>query len=465
MFPPVERLAVAHLHHRGGWLSPGFVEIDPGGTILAVYAEEPAEWSSRAVLRSRGYALPGLPNLHSHAFQRLLAGRAERASSAGGDSFWTWRTEMYRLAEQLDPETLEAVAAQLDLEMLEAGYTAAAEFHYLHHPASGGRYADRAAMSRALIRAADRAGLALTLLPVLYQRGGFGQDPAPEQRPFLHPDPQDYLRLVADLRAELAARSTLRIGIAPHSLRAVEPDALAEVVAGIVALDPDAPIHLHAAEQPAEVEACRTHLGARPVEWLLDHQPVDRRWCLIHATHTTEAELDRLAKSGAVAGLCPTTEANLGDGIFGAARYLGAGGSFGVGSDSNSTVDPAEELRWLEYGQRLTHLRRSVLSGAEPSVGRSLWDRAALGGAEATAQPAGEIAVGRRADLVVLDPEHPRLAGHGPDTVLDAWIFGSARGAIAEVIAAGSHVVSGGVHRRREEIGAAFRAAMARSIR
>jgi formimidoylglutamate deiminase len=456
MFPRVRRLAVDHLHGRGGWLSPAYVEIDAAGTIARVERVQPEDWRGEDVLTRRGFAIPGAPNAHSHAFQRALVGRTEASTPGRADSFWSWRNEMYRLANTFSPEDLEIVAAQLYLEMLEAGMTSVAEFHYLHHDPSGAPYAEPAEMSLRLLEAARRVGLPITILPVLYQRGGFDKPAETVQARFLCDRAEDYLSLVARLSKERT--SEVEVGIAPHSLRAVRPEALTEVTRAVA---PPAPIHLHIAEQELEVEQCLVHLGKRPIEWLFDAQTVDARWCLVHATHAVSHELDRIARSKAVVALCPTTEANLGDGLFDAKTFLDLGGAIAIGSDSQASVDFAEELRLLEYGQRLLHRKRNVLAASDDPiarhVGRRLFDAAIAGGARAVLRGSGEIAPGMRADLVILGSDHPRLMGHDPSSVIDAWIFGAASGAIRDVIAGGLHVVTDGAHRLREGTTRAFR--------
>ncbi len=334
-----------------------------------------------------GPVLPGMPNLHSHAFQRGFAGLTEYRSiaadedPAGGDSFWSWRALMYRFALRLSPDALEAIATQLYIEMLRAGYTSVCEFHYVHHDPAGQPYATPAEMSLRLLRAARRAGIGMTLLPVLYQTAGFGGKPAQaDQRRFLH-GTDAMLALLGDL-APACAEHGARLGLAPNSLRAVPPESLARAVAGLHAMDATAPVHIHIAEQQKEVDDCLAWCGVRPVEWLLDHAPVDARWCLIHATHMDWDERRRLAHSGAVAGICPTTEANLGDGVFDAAPYLAQQGAWGIGSDSHASVSVAEELRTFEYGQRLGLQRRNVLASAQHAqVADRLWLEAVAGGA------------------------------------------------------------------------------------
>ncbi len=455
LFAPSARLA-------GGWAERVSFELDADGLILAATPDSaPAEGAERL----SGPVVPGQPNLHSHAFQRAMAGLAERVdpdrSGGSGDSFWTWRETMYRFLGRLGPEELEAVAAQLYVEMLEAGYTAVGEFHYLHHDPSGAAYGQPAEMALRVLAAGGRTGIGLTLLPVLYGYGGFGGAPAGAgQRRFLN-EPEALLTIVEAARAAAGDDSRLRVGLAPHSLRAVTPDSLEAALDGLAALDPAAPVHIHVAEQTREVEDCLAWSGRRPVRWLLDRGLPDRRWCLVHATHMTDDETRDLAASGAVAGLCPTTEANLGDGLFPAPGYLAAGGAWGVGSDSHVSVDPVEELRWLEYGQRLVLRRRNVLAGPSGHLGEDLWAAAAAGGAQALGQPAGALAPGRRADLVVLDDGLPCLAGRRGPALIDALVFAGNRRAVRDVMVAGRWCVRDGRHVAREAVRADFDAALA----
>ena len=400
-------------------------------------------------------ALPGLCNVHSHGFQRGMAGLSERRGRPD-DDFWTWREVMYRFLDRLTPDNIQAITAQAYVEMLEAGFTRVGEFHYLHNDADGARYADPAETAGAIVAAAEGAGIGLTLLPVFYAHGDFGgAPPAPGQRRFLS-DVDGFATLVDRSRGKLSGDMTL--GIAPHSLRAVTP----EEMRAILPLAAGGPIHIHAAEQTREVDACLAWSGARPVEWLLDHAGVDRRWCLIHSTHLTDRETDRLAASGAVAGLCPVTEANLGDGIFPAVRYLGAGGRIGVGTDSNILIDAAAELRALEYSQRLTHRRRALLGDEhETSVGQRLFAAAVRGGAQALGVPAG-LAMDASADIVSLDRTHPSLAGAGPQTLLDRWMFAARNGAIDCVWRSGRKQVEGGRHVAAAHVAEAYRRAIIR---
>ncbi len=441
-----------------GWAERVRIEIGADGLIRQLATGgEPGDAE-----RASGPVIPAMPNLHSHAFQRAMAGRSERAGG-GEDSFWTWRQVMYGFVGRLDPDGLEAIATQLYVEMLKAGYGAVAEFHYLHHDVEGRPYADPAEMSWRILAAARTAGIALTHLPVLYSAGGFGGAPAGVgQRRFLN-DLDGFFRIVERVAEAAKGAADLRIGIAPHSLRAVSPELLENALARLDAVLPGAPVHIHIAEQVKEVEDCVAWSGARPIEWLLEHAAVNERWCLVHATHMNETETEALARSGAVAGLCPTTEGNLGDGFFPAVAYLGAGGRFGIGSDSQISVSPVEELRWLEYGQRLLHRRRNLLHAAEGgSTGAQLWRRAAEGGTQALGLATGRIAVGGRADLVVLDPQCPTLAGLAGDALLDGLVFAGNLSAVRDVMVGGRWVVRDGRHAREEEIAARYRATLAR---
>ncbi len=428
----------------GRWQADVALEIDAAGRV--------AGWHAGARGGGDRWLLPGLANLHSHAFQRAMAGLAEHQTDPR-DSFWTWRETMYGFAGRITPEALRDIAAQLYVEMLEAGYTSVCEFHYLHHAPDGRPYADPAAMSHALIEAARETGIGLTLLPVLYMTGGFdGRALAPRQQRFGH-TVEAYLALLERLAG--LCDHQIRLGVAFHSLRAVPPEALAAVCAWLGARD--WPVHIHIAEQVAEVDDCLAQRGARPVRWLLDHAPVDARWGLVHATHLDDAEVRGLAASGATAVLCPTTEANLGDGLFPLRAYLDAGGAWGIGSDSHVSVSAVEELRWLEYGQRLVTRRRCIAADpGQPSVGARLFTGALQGGRLVSGQPAGALAVGERADWITLDPQAPQLAPHGPETLLDAWVFAGNRPLVREVAVGGRVRVQDGRHLRREAIAARY---------
>ena len=407
-----------------------------------------------------GIAVPGLCNLHSHAFQRGMAGLAERRGPAH-DDFWTWREVMYRFLDRLTPDDVAAISALAFIEMLEAGFTRVGEFHYLHNDADGRAYAHPGELTDAIVAASAESGVGLTLLPVFYAHGDFGGAPPTHgQRRFVT-DVDGFAGLVSHARAAIRNLNGGGVGVAPHSLRAVTPD---ELVA-ILPLAEGGPVHIHAAEQVKEVDACLAWSGARPVEWLLANAPVDRRWCLIHATHLTADEQAGLARSGAVAGLCPVTEANLGDGIFPTRTFLEQGGRLGVGTDSNILIDAAGELRALEYAQRLEARSRNLLAPAEgASVGAALFAAAHLGGAQALAAAAAGLAVGASADIVALDADHPSLAERRGDAVLDAWVFACGREAVAAVWRAGEPVVADGRHRRRDAIVRRYRETLSRLL-
>ena len=450
-----------------GWAADVLFEIGADGSFAAVLPNAAGHAAAARAPRAAGPVLPGMPNLHSHAFQRAMAGLTEQVGQAGAgrdDSFWTWRQVMYGFVARLTPDQVQAIAAQLYVEMLKSGYTAVGEFHYLHHDPDGRPYADVTEMSERIVAAAQATGIGLTHLPVLYAYGGFGgQTAGPGQRRFLN-DANGFLRLINRLMQRHRNNPQIRIGIAPHSLRAVTAEMLKEAVAGLDALDDAAPIHIHIAEQVKEVEDCRAWSNQRPVEWLLHHQPVGPRWCLVHATHMTEGETGRLARTGAVAGLCPTTEGNLGDGFFQALTFLRNGGVFGIGSDSHISVSPLEELRWFEYGQRLLHRRRNLLGGhgnQSPSVGAALYRAALAGGAQALGRPIGSLAPGCRADLVVVDRDKPALIGKSGDVLLDAVVFAGNENPVRDVMVGGRWVVAEGRHAAERAVLKRYRAVLA----
>ena len=395
------------------------------------------------------WRLPGIANLHSHAFQRAMAGMAERQGDPN-DSFWTWRETMYRIAARFDPDSLHAVAAQLYAEMLEAGYTRVCEFHYLHHAPDGRPYADPAAMSNALVRAARDTGIRMTLLPVLYMTGGFDGRPLSSRQQRFGFDVDGYLRLFETLRAQEG--DDLRVGCALHSLRAVPAAAMREV---LDALPQDTPVHIHIAEQIGEVQDSLALRGARPVEWLLANADVGERWTLVHATHLDDGEIAGIARSGAVVALCPTTEANLGDGLFPMRDFLAANGRWGIGSDSHISVSPVEELRWLEYGQRLLSRHRNVIADADsPSVGETLLRGVADSRASATGFDDGDD------EWLLLDADAPQFAGASRDEIVDRWIFAGNRPLVREVRIGGETPVVDGRHRDRDAIAKDYREAI-----
>ncbi len=444
-----------------GWARDVAITVDARGDIATV---EPGATRDDAHSLA-GPVLPGMANVHSHAFQRAMAGLTE-VRGAPDDDFWTWRELMYRFVERLTPEHALAVARHLYIEMLRAGYIAVGEFHYVHNQSDGARYDDRAELLLAHLAAAREAGIAVTLLPSLYRWSDFGARPLqPRQRRF-DTDPAAILAMVERARAATADDANVRVGVAPHSLRAADPASLAELVAGLDAVDPSAPIHVHAAEQTKEVEDCRAWSGKRPVEWLLANAPVDARWCLVHATHLAEEETAALAASGAVVGLCPTTEGNLGDGIFPLVAFRAAGGRYGIGGDSHVSRSPAEELRMLEYVQRLVRRKRNLTVRADsPAVGTTLWSEAAAGGAQALGHRMGAIAPGLRANLVVLDATAPDLAALEGEAAANALVFSGAPDLVRDVMVGGHWVVRERYHPRAESAAREYRHALAELLR
>ena len=434
-----------------GWQGDVLIEWDARGNLTRV---QPRARPPIGVARA-DYVVPGMVNLHSHAFQRALGGLTETAGD-GPDSFWTWRELMYRFAATITPEQLEAIAAQLFSECLRHGYTALCEFHYIQRDPAGEPYARPAEMAERVAAAGQQAGIGLTLLPVLYSHSGFGeQSLKPEQRRF-RTDVDTVLRIVEALGPLRSGQ--FEVGAAPHSLRAAGIDQIRELAA---ALPAERPLHIHIAEQQAEVRQSLDFCGQRPVEYLFGQLGIDARWCLVHATHLNEAELAQLAASGAVAGLCPTTEANLGDGLFPLGDYLAQGGRWGIGSDSHVSQSPVEELRWLEYGQRLVQQRRNVAATpARRDVALNLWQDALLGGAQAAGRPVGALVQGRRADLLVLDCSHPNLDGVRESEVLGRLVFCGNDNLVRDVLAGGRWVVQGGRHMAQEAIGRRYRQAL-----
>jgi formimidoylglutamate deiminase len=445
-------LELPELHFKqallpGGWSRDVRLSIADGRIVAVHTGMTPSDADERHAI-----GVPGLCNLHSHGFQRGMAGLTEIRGTTS-DSFWTWRELMYRFVARMTPDDIEAITAQAYAEMLEAGFTRVGEFHYIHHDRSGAPYADIAELGGRIAAAAQGSGIGLTLLPVFYAHAGFGgRAPDEGQRRFAN-DVDRFARLMEASRAAVAGCDGAVVGIAPHSLRAVSPDELA----AILPLSNAGPIHIHVAEQMKEVDDCMAWSGSRPVQWLLDHAPVDRRWCLVHATHMTDAETRAMAASGAVAGLCPVTEANLGDGIFNAPEFSGVGGSFGVGTDSNVLIGVADELRQLEYSQRLKLRARNVMATeCTASTGRALFDAALAGGTQALGVESG-LAAGLAADIVSLDANSPALAGRVGDAILDGWIFGSRGSPVDCVWTSGRKVVTNGRHHQAESVAAGFR--------
>lgn len=458
-----------------GWADDIVLEIDEAGMIQSIEAGA----DTRGCERIEGAVLPGMGNLHSHAFQRAMAGLAEQTGTkdpgdsklAKGDDFWGWRDVMYGFLARLAPDQVEAIAGWLYLEMLKGGYTGVAEFHYLHNAPDGSAYEDSTEMSSRIIAAANRAGIALTLLPVLYQTSDFGGQPAVDAQVRFAKSTSEYLAMLETLHARHAGKLDFRLGIAAHSLRAVPPEALSEMLEGAGAIDPTMPIHIHIAETTKEVADCIAWSGAPPVAWLLDHAAVDHHWTLVHATHMSEVEIRRAARSGSIAGLCPTTEANLGDGLFALPDYLREGGRIGIGSDANVALDPFEELRLLDYGQRLIHRQRSPslpepsqpdpsLPDQSASIGAGLWRRALDGGATALGTQTGCLAPGYRADLIVIDTDQAGLAGRSGEFLLDSLVFAPARDAIRDVMVGGAWVIKDRRHEAEDDLAVKYLAAV-----
>lgn len=442
-------IAARHALMPSGWVADITIAIGTDGRLCDA-GDRPAD-------RQVDLLLPAPANLHSHAFQRAMAGLSERRGASGQDSFWTWRTLMYRFLDHLTPDDVQAIAALVQMEMLEAGYAAVGEFHYLHHQPDGTAYDRLAEMSDRVCAAAAETGIGMTLLPVLYQTGGLdGRPLGPGQQRF-GTSSDRFATLLDQAGAAVAALPPdATLGVAPHSLRAVPANALVAATGGT------GPIHMHLAEQVKEVEEVRAATGARPVEWALEHLDLDRRWCMIHCTQMTPAETEALARSRAVAGLCPITEASLGDGIFDGRRWLDHGGALGVGSDSNIRISLAEEMRQLEYSQRLHDRARAVMASEDRSTARLMFDAVCAGGAQALQRDGGRIEPGAWADLVALDLSGPDMEARRGDTLLDTWVFACDDRLVRDVWSAGRHMVQDGRHIHRDRITAAYRAGMAR---
>lgn len=421
------------------WLDNAVLDLDSNGLIRGIQPGTPQTADSSI----NGIVIPGMPNAHSHSFQRVIAGLTGPRGN-DGDSFWSWREAMYRAANSLSPQQFAAVARWVFTEMLKAGFTSCAEFHYLHHQPTGQVYSDLSEMSSRLIDAAVESGISMTLLPVLYCTAGFGKTHVSQQQQRFYNPADRYLRLLESCKTAIESRPLIELGMAPHSLRAVPGPVLQEVLQSWP--EKNYPVHIHIAEQPAEIDDCIAHLGARPVDWLLDNFDVDERWCLVHATHMSDEELRRCAASQAIAGLCPTTEADLGDGVFKTLAWLNSGGRFAIGSDSNVRISIAEELRLLEYNERLRSGRRNVLATPTETCGRFLYQHAASTGAVAMGQAVGRLEPGKRADLLVLDDDHELLNGRQADAALDTWIFAGDNSMLKSVWVAGRQVVENGCH-------------------
>jgi formiminoglutamate deiminase len=438
-----------------GWAERVQIDIVDGRVQSIEAGSAPGSEAERHAI-----GVPGLPNVHSHAFQRGMAGLTEVAGLTG-DNFWSWRETMYRFVADVSPDDMENIAAFAYMEMLESGFTRVGEFHYVHHDRGGRPYSNPAEMATRIAAAAGTAGIGLTLLPAFYAHSGFGAlAPGPGQSRFIN-DLDSYDAILDRSRQAVARLDDAVVGVAPHSLRAVTPPELQSVIR----LAGEAPVHIHVAEQAQEVEDCLHWCGRRPAQWLLDACDVNDRWCLVHATHVDDRELDRIAASGATVGLCPITEANLGDGIFPAAQFLLRAGSFGIGTDSNVLIDPAQELRMLEYAQRLVHQSRNQMTRSDGrSTGRTLFDCALQGGLRALGIPSGGLCAGSAADLIALDSSHEALAARRGDAILDAWIFAGRRPAVDCVWRYGKKVVADGRHARHASIGTQYRATIGKLL-
>lgn len=451
------------IHQPEGWLAPGYIEIDDAGTIVTV-GGDPPEGSHASVERLSGALIPGMANVHSHAHQRGLVGLAERSTSRGPDTFWTWRDVMYRFANLLSPDDFEAIAAQAYLEMLQSGFTSVGEFHYLHNDPDGQPYDNLSEMSDRVISATRQAGIGLTLLPALYTRGGIERPPDDGQRRFIL-EAEEYAGLLDELLQQSRTHD-FRLGIAPHSLRAVAVSELRSVVLPWSRQHPDLPVHMHVAEQPREVEECLDGLGAAPAQWLFDNAGASTGWTFIHSTHCSEDELRQMAERGVIAGLCPTTEASLADGLFPLTAFDDMGGHWGIGTDANNRLSVVEELRVLAYGQRLRDGRREVLSARDDTsrLGRLLYDAASTSGARSIGQPSGSLTPRLRADLIELDLDSPLLSGHSPETLLDAWVFGGSQREVRSVMVAGRWIIQDHVHPAADTIETNYRDTMRRIL-
>jgi formimidoylglutamate deiminase len=438
-----------------GWVKDSSLTIENG--IITAITSGKAEGAECV-----GTVIPGMVNCHSHAFQRAFAGFSEQGSE-GQDSFWTWRKVMYKFLEQLTADNAKVIAKQLYIEMLKMGYTRVAEFHYLHHEIDGENHDELATMAKAIFDAAKDSGIGLTLLPVLYRFSGFGATPANEgQKRFIN-SVEQFNQLVSGCFVLSEQYSNSNVGIAPHSLRAVDKDSLIQAVNHVRSLDKKAPIHIHIAEQQQEVDDCLAHYGQRPVEWLLNNAELDQQWCLIHATHINEQEQKGIIATQAIAGICPTTEANLGDGIFPTTEFLENKGTFAIGSDSHISVNPIEELRWLEYAQRLIKQQRAILaSNEQASVGQNLWQKAASGGAQSTNSNTGELALGKQADLLVLKSSKLALFAQDEQHLLDSVIFASQTNLIDDVMVNGQWVIKAGAHKNEQQAEKDFSEMLAR---
>ncbi|OUS23896.1 formimidoylglutamate deiminase [Thalassotalea sp. 42_200_T64] len=441
----MRRLFAENILLADGWQQDKTLHINDGVIAKITSGKEPdAE-------QVEGTVIPGMVNCHSHAFQRGFAGFSEQGSESG-DSFWTWRKIMYQFLDNISSEQAEIIAQQLYIEMLKAGYTRVAEFHYLHHQKSGDVHNQLAAMAKAIFNAAKVSGIGITMLPVMYRFSGFGPLASNDgQKRFIN-SVEQFNQLVSDCFDLAAQQNNANVGIAPHSLRAVDKASLVAAVSHVRSLDDKAPVHIHIAEQQKEVQDCVAHYGKRPVQWLLDNIELDQHWCLIHATHIDDSEIAGMIASKAITGICPTTEANLGDGIFSTTQFMADGGQVAIGSDSHISVSAIEELRLLEYSQRLIRQQRAILATVETkSVGQNLWQHTARAGAKSTNSNTGELAVGKQADLLVLDKQQTKLFANQNQFIIDSMIFASQQTPIKDVMVNGRWVIVDGQHKQQQK--------------
>jgi len=443
-----------------GWASDVLIEVTSSGEIASTQCGARQRASDASIDGRFAIGLPGLINAHSHAFQRAMAGLAEFRGPAR-DTFWSWRDVMYRFAAALTPDDQQAMAAYLHLELLKHGYTALVEFHYLHNRPDGGVYDDPAAMSLATLEAARESGIGLTHLPVLYMSGGFDGAPLTDRQKRFGLDIDGLGRIAEDVRIAAESAPELAAGLAAHSLRAVPASEL-DTLLGLRETTAFAPFHIHVAEQAREVEDCQKHYGLRPIEWLLANTPVDESWTLVHATHISPAECAALARRGATVALCPTTEANLGDGIFPLPEFCEAGGAVAVGSDSHVCVSPWEELRWLEYGQRLQRQERNIMASPEASTGTTLLQHFSRSAPQATGRAVGRLAPGFRADIIVLDDSPPQLEGRIRDSLVDTVIFATSTNPVRHVMVGGRWRIRDGRHESEPMLAERYRRVMGR---
>lgn len=456
----MRKLFFNHLLLPHGWERNAVLTVGRDGDIRAV---ETGVSSDGAECFDVG--LPGVVNAHSHAFQRTMAGLAEYRGGSH-DTFWTWRDAMYRFATILTPEDQRVISAYLQVELLKQGFTSLAEFHYLHNRQDGSPYACRAEMSLATIEAAKMTGMGLTHLPVLYMTAGFDGAPLSSRQGVFRNDVGTFLDILETVDKAAVGNANIAVGVAAHSLRAVPAQPLSELVAAHRRRNASSPFHIHIAEQTGEVEDCLKHRGQRPVEWLLDHADVDSHWTLVHATHVTADEIAGLANCRAIAAICPTTEGNLGDGIFPLPDFLGVGGRIAIGTDSHVSVSPWEELRWLEYVQRLVHRSRNIgATAAVPHTGVSLFMQKQRSAPDVTGRNVGHIVPGARADLIVLDNSAVQFEGRTPDQQVDTAIFGGMQNPVSHVMVGGEWVVRDGRHAREETLSRDYQAVLKRLMR